>query len=167
MTGTWDDGVGGAADFAAELATNRVFAKFPPTLTLRLAECSERIFYAAQTAILTEGASADGFWAIERGRVAVGVRTPNRGLAVIDTLDRGDILGWSWLFPPYRWHFDAVALEPVTALRVHARCIRPYLEEDPRAAYALLQGVAGVMEERLRSARIRLIDMYGLDDDDD
>lgn len=154
------------AEIADELAAIRFFASFPPTLTLRLAKCAERVSYPAEATILTEGAPADGFWVIESGRVAVGVSTPQRGLAVIETLARGDILGWSWLFPPHRWNFDAVTLEPVSAIQIHASCLREYLEEHPKAAYRLLAGVAGVMAERLESARMRLIDIYGSGDDD-
>ena len=143
------------------LVDHRFFQPLPDELRERLARCSELVTFGTGENLLTEGAQANSFFAIRSGRVAVGVHTPNRGLAVIETLHPGDIVGWSWLFPPYRWHFDAVALEPVKAVELHAECIRSYLDADPRAGYELVRGIAGVMQERIESARLRLIDLYG------
>ena len=150
---------------ADELAAHRFFARLPDDLRTRLADCANNVAFAAEQRLLSEGAPAGSFFAIRSGRVAVGIRTPNRGLAVIETLHAGDLLGWSWLFPPYRWHFDAVALEPVRAVELHAPCIRSYVEEHPRAGYDLVRGIAEVMEERLESARLRLLDLYGSADE--
>lgn len=149
---------------ADAMADHRFFQPLEPEMRERLAECAEYVKYDKGARILTEGDPANSFFAIQGGRVAVGVHTPHRGLAIIETLQTGDVLGWSWLLPPYRWNFDAVALAPVRAIEFHAQCIRPYLDENPKAAYALVTGIAGVMEERLQSARMRLIDLYGDDD---
>lgn len=146
---------------ADELAGHRFFARLPEDLRTRLADCANNVVFAAEQRLLAEGAPASSFFAIRSGRVAVGIRTPNRGLAVIETLHAGDILGWSWLFAPYRWHFEAVAVEPVRAVELHAECIRRYVEEHPRAGWDLVRGIAEDMEERLESARLRLIDLYG------
>jgi len=148
-----------------ELAEHRFFARLPDELRVRLADCANNVVFDTGRQLLKEGAPADSFFAVRAGRVAVGIRTPNRGLALIETLHTGDILGWSWLFPPYRWHFDAVAIEPVRAIELHAECIRSYLEGRPQAGFDLVLGVAAVMEERLESARLRLLDLYGSGDD--
>lgn len=143
------------------LAEHRFFRDLPKELSDQFAGCSEFVAFATGQQVLTEGEPANSFFAIRSGRVAVGVHTPNRGFVIIETLHAGDILGWSWLFPPYQWHFDAVALKPVTAIELHAKCIRTYLAENPQDGYKLAIGIASVMEDRLESARMRLIDLYG------
>jgi CRP/FNR family cyclic AMP-dependent transcriptional regulator len=146
---------------AQDLAHLRFFADLPSETLARIAEWGERVTFDEGSEILTEGQPANSFYAIQHGRVAVGVHAPSEGFVVIETLQRGDVLGWSWLLPPYRVNFDAVALRPVRAIQIHARNLRPYLDENPRSAVALVTGIAGVMEDRLQSARMRLINLYG------
>ena len=148
-----------------ELAEHRFFVRLGDDLRARLADCTNNVVYAADQELLREGAVANSFFAIRSGRVAVGIRKPNQGLVVIETLHAGDLLGWSWLFPPHRWHFDAVAIEPVRAIELHAECIRSYIGAHPAAGFELVRGIAEVMEERLESARLRLLDLYGSDDE--
>ena len=155
-----------AASIAEEFDRHRFFTRLSPAMRQRLAQCAEHVEFPADHPVLIEGEPANSMYAILKGRVAVGVRSPQRGLQVIDTLQRGDILGWSWLFEPYLWTFDAVTVKPVRAIEIHVDCIRPYLAEDPLAANELLREVAAVMAERLASARLRLIDMFGAGHDD-
>lgn len=145
-----------------DLEQQRFFRELSLDMRGRLSACAERVKFDKDVPILTEGGPADNFFVILGGRVAVGVHTPERGLAVIETLQAGDVLGWSWLFKPYRWNFDAVTTRPVRAIEFNARCLRPYLDQNPRAAFELVTGIAGVMEDRLQSARMRLIDLYGI-----
>jgi CRP/FNR family cyclic AMP-dependent transcriptional regulator len=151
---------------SAELAEHRFFRGMPAAIVARLADCAERVTVDKGEQMLTEGELADSFYVIQHGRVAVGIHTPNQGLAVIQTVQGGDVLGWSWLFPPHRWRFDAVALRQVQAIKINVQSLRPYLEEHPRAALDLASVVAGVMEDRLQSAGMRLLDLYGKTDDD-
>ncbi|MEI6621294.1 MAG: cyclic nucleotide-binding domain-containing protein [Actinomycetes bacterium] len=143
------------------LANHRFFKPLPDELADQFAGCSEFVAFTEGQQLLTEDEPADCFYALRSGRVAVGVHTPNRGFVTIETLHSGDILGWSWLFPPYRWHFDAIALKPVTAIKLHAPCIRTFLDEHPEVGYQLAIGIATVMEDRLESARMRLLNLYG------
>jgi CRP-like cAMP-binding protein len=144
-----------------ELAHHRFFEKLPDELRSRLAECSNNVVLQKGAKICTEGTPARSFFAIRAGRVSVGVHVPSKGLVSLETLHRGDIMGWSWVLPPYRWHFDAVALEQVRAIELHADCILAYLEEDPAAGFRVMSSVARIMEERLDSARMRLLDLFG------
>ena len=84
-----------------------------------------------------------------------------RGAIVVETLDPGEIVGWSWLFPPYVWHFDARAVDDVRAVAFDGACLRGKCDQDPVLGYALMQRVAHVMYERLQDARMRLLDLYG------
>lgn len=149
---------------AEELAAHRFFEVFPDELRNRLAGCANNVVFAAGETLCTEGTPAKSFYAIRSGRVNVGVHVPNKGLVTLETLQTGDIMGWSWVLPPYRWHFDAVAAEPVRAIELHSDCLLPYLDENPAAGYRLISEVAKIMEERLESARIRLLDLFGRDD---
>ena len=92
--------------------------------------------------------------------VALEVFTPTRGPVVIETLGPGEVLGWSWLFPPYRWHFDAQAVEPVRAVALDGGCLRGKCEEDPRLGYELTRRFAAIMMDRLQATRLRLLDVY-------
>ncbi len=143
------------------LAAHPFFEDLDPGLRRRFAACSQPVGFPADATILRHGGSADRLYALTSGRVAVGLRTPARGLQVIETLQSGDILGWSWLFPPYRWNFDAVALKPVTAIEVGTACIRSVLDTDPAAAAVIYRNVGAAMADRLQSARLRLADIFG------
>ena len=146
-------------DMSQELTEHRFFTHLAPKLIEQLANCSNNVVFRAGESILAEGHEADRFFAIRSGRVCVGIRAP-QGLQELETLRAGDILGWSWLFPPYQWHFDAEAIEPVRAIELHAPCIREYVEAHPREGFDLVASIAGVMEERLDSARMRLLDVF-------
>ena len=82
-------------------------------------------------------------------------------MQTLDTLHAGDVLGWAWLFPPYRWHFDADALDEVHAVVFDAVCLRGKCADDPRLGFDLAQRVAGILGDRLHAARLRLLDVYG------
>ncbi len=126
-----------------------------------IAGCGRNVHFAPGERILTAGEPADAFYLLRSGRAALGFYVPERGTVVVDTLGQGDVLGWSWLFEPYRWQFDADALEPVSGVAFDARCLRDKCEADPRLGYLLTQGFARVMLGRLQSVRLRLLDVYG------
>jgi len=110
--------------------------------------------------LFREGEPADTFYVIRSGRVAIRMRLPTDAV-VVDTARDGDVVGWSWLVPPYRWTFDAVATEDTSVVSIDGACLRGKCEADPALGYALLQRVVRVMSTRLHSARVRLLDLYG------
>lgn len=123
--------------------------------------CASNVHYRPGEYLFHEGESADRFFVVRRGRVALDVHVPGQSEQVVDTVDEGDVVGWSWLIPPYRWFFDARAVHEVSAVSVDAACLRAKCEEDPALGYALMQRVTRVMYQRLQSARVRLLDLYG------
>jgi CRP/FNR family transcriptional regulator, cyclic AMP receptor protein len=125
-----------------------------------LAGCAVNVHVDAGRMLFREGEPADRFYVVRRGRVAIEVRSPT-GPIVIDTADEGDVVGWSWLVPPYRWVFDARAVLPTGAVAFDAVCLRGKCDADPALGFALMQRVARVMYERLQAARVRLLDLYG------
>ena len=126
-----------------------------------VAGCGRNVRFSNGERILSEGGPANTFYALRTGRVALGFLKPGNGNVIVDTLDGGEVLGWSWLYEPYVWHFDADAVGPVSAVAFDAVCLRTKCENDPRLGYRLAQEFARVMLDRLQSARLRMLDMYG------
>jgi CRP/FNR family transcriptional regulator, cyclic AMP receptor protein len=118
------------------------------------------VVYGPGERIFTEGGVADRFWLIEAGSVALDMRVPGRGDPVIETLLGGTVLGWSWLHPPYRWHFGAVARETTAAIVFDAASVRRRCNADPAFGYAILRCFTPVITERLQATRLRVLDMY-------
>ncbi len=130
-----------------------------PTLAL-VAGCATNISVAAGQYLCREGDPADRFFVVRRGRVAIEVHGPSSGTLVLDTADEGDVVGWSWLVPPYRSTFDARAAEATGVVAFDGACLRGKCEQDPRLGYELMQRVTQVMNERLVAAQVRLLDLY-------
>jgi CRP-like cAMP-binding protein len=93
--------------------------------------------------------------------VALEINAAERGNVTIETIGAGDVLGWSWVFPPYTWHFSARALEPVHAIAIEAAALRAQCEADHDFGYELMRRFAAVFLERLQATRLRLLDIYG------
>ena len=127
-----------------------------------IAGCATNLHFDAGDRIFREGDRADVFYAIRRGAVALEVHVPTRGDVTIETLDDGDLLGWSWLFPPYRWSFDARALESTSVIVFDGACLRGKCDSDHELGYQLMQRIAQVIIERLQATRLRLLDVYGV-----
>lgn len=128
-----------------------------------LVGCATNVHFRAGEHLFHEGEPADRLFVVRRGRVALDVHMPGRTGCVVDTVDEGGVVGWSWLVPPYQWFFDGRAVQDVSAVAMDASCLRAKCDEDPAVGYALMQRVAGVMYHRLQSARVRLLDLYGAD----
>lgn len=126
-----------------------------------LAGCAGNVHFDEGTHLFREGDEADTFYVIRHGSVAVETFVPARGPVTIETVDAGEVLGWSWLFAPYRWHFDARALSSVRATGFDGACLRGKCEADPALGYELMGRFTQVLIERLQWTRLRLLDVYG------
>ena len=126
-----------------------------------LAGCAGNVRFGAGETIFRQGDPADVFYVLRHGSVALETFVPARGAVVIETLESGEVLGWSWLFAPYRWHFDARALTVVRATAFDGTCLREKCEADPALGYELMGRFAQVVIERLQWTRLRLLDVYG------
>lgn len=125
-----------------------------------IAGCGTNTRFGAGDYVFREGGRADRFFLVRAGRVALEIATPDREPLVIDTIGEGDILGISWLFPPYRWSFDARAVELTRAVSLDGTCLREKCDAEPALGYELMKRLAAIMRRRMRSARIRLLDIY-------
>jgi len=123
--------------------------------------CASNRVFAAGEFLSREGEQADQFFLLREGRVSLEVHSPNAGALRIETLTDGDVLGWSWIIEPYRWHFDARALTRVRAIALDGKCLRGKCDSDHELGWRLLRRFARVMEQRLQSTRLQLVDVYG------
>ncbi len=137
------------------------FTGLSPDALRLMAGCACNTHFAAGDEIFREGDPAGRCFVIRYGRVALEIHAPARGTLIIDSIDAGEVLGWSWLVPPYRYFCDARAVTPVTAIALDGACLRGKCDADPELGYQLLTRVAAVMYQRLQGARVRLLDLYG------
>jgi signal-transduction protein with cAMP-binding, CBS, and nucleotidyltransferase domain len=104
---------------------------------------------------------AQQFYIIQHGKVALEIAGAKNGSVIIQTLREGDVLGWSWLFAPYRWHFDARSVEHTIALLIEGKWLREYCEQDHDLGYILMNRVAQLTIQRLQATRLQVLDLYG------
>jgi CRP-like cAMP-binding protein len=126
-----------------------------------LAGCAKNVFFKAGEAIVREGGPADVFYLLRHGLVALDAYDAAKGPLTVMTLTAPDVLGWSWLVQPYKWRFDARAVEPTRALALDAVCLRTKCEADHELGYQLLSRLTIVMESRLQATRLQMLDLYG------
>jgi CRP/FNR family transcriptional regulator, cyclic AMP receptor protein len=138
-----------------------VFADLAPAHAAQLAGCAQTAGWDDGEMLFREGDAADAFYVVRRGRVALELFIPNRGPLTIETIEPGEVVGWSWLFTPYRWHFDGRAVGAVRAIAVDGACLRGKCDADPALGYELMRRFSQVMLERLQATRLRLADLYG------
>jgi CRP-like cAMP-binding protein len=126
-----------------------------------IAGCAANERYSAGDYIHREGEPANKFFLIRHGSVAQELRVPDRAPIIVQTLHDGDILGWSWLVPPYHWTADARAMQLTRVVSLDAACLRGKYQSDPTLAYELFKRFIPVLANRLEAARLQLIDIYG------
>jgi len=126
-----------------------------------VAGCARNVVLEPGKFVLQEGAPASTFFALRDGAVALELYSPSKGGLVVQTLHAGDVLGWSWLFPPYKWTFDARAILPTRAVAFDGACLRQKADADHELGYELMKRVAQVFTRRLAATRLQLLDLYG------
>jgi CRP-like cAMP-binding protein len=122
--------------------------------------CASNVRFKSGQFLFREGEEANQFYMVREGKVALQISTARQPI-IIQTVDKGEVLGWSWLVPPYRWRFDARALELTRAIALDGRCLRRKSEEDHNFGYELLRRFSTIIVERLEATRLQLLDVYG------
>ena len=123
--------------------------------------CAEHVTFEAGSYLFREGQPADRLYLIRHGRVALEISVPERGALTFQTLGENEIIGVSWLVPPYRWAYDAKALELVRAIAIDAGCLRMECEKDHDFGYKLMMRFVPILIERLQATRFQILDVYG------
>lgn len=137
------------------------FAELSDEHIALLVGCAKNVVFKAGEFLFREGEDADSFYIIRHGKVVVETFVPQKGPISIQTRDTGEVLGWSWLVPPYRWHFDARAFELTRALLLDGKCLRDKLDKDHDLGYELMRRFSLLIAQRLEATRLQLMDIYG------
>lgn len=122
--------------------------------------CTKNVRFESGQYVLREGDAADAFYLIREGRVSLEITAPGRTLT-FQTLGEGEVVGVSWLVPPYRSDYDARALERTRALSIDAACLRAKCESDHDLGYELMKRFVPLLVQRLQNTRLQILDVYG------
>ncbi len=123
--------------------------------------CASNVRFQEGSYLIHEGQLANKFYMIRTGRVALEIDVSPKGLIRVQTVGPGEVLGWSWLISPYRWHFSGVAVADTRAVALDGECLRKKCENDHDFGYEMLSRLSQVMEQRLEATRMQLLDLYG------
>lgn len=146
--------------YESYLKEHQFFKGFDLQHIQQITECASDVQFKAGEFVIHEEAEANFFYIIYHGKIAIQLFSPERGPLTIQTVEAGDILGWSWLIPPYRFQFDAVALELTRAIALDGLCLRMKCEQDHDLGYELLKRFSHIFVQRLHATRLQLMDMY-------
>lgn len=125
-----------------------------------MAGCAENLRYADGEVLFRANSPAEHSFLLRAGRVSMVMHGAGHGSVLIETAEEGELVGWSWLFLPYQWHFDAVAVGPVRAIRVDGNCMRRKCEADPAFGYDLVKRILYQAQQRLERSRMQAMDLY-------
>lgn len=137
-----------------------VLATLAPPHRERLLALAREVGFPADSTVFDEDDPAERFWILRAGRVALDFQVPGHGFAVVETIGPGELLGWSWLFEPFRWHLGARTREQVAAYEFDATAVRGLIDVEASFGLAVTTCVAKTIGDRLRACRARLLDMY-------
>ncbi|HEY7443545.1 MAG TPA: cyclic nucleotide-binding domain-containing protein [Vicinamibacterales bacterium] len=143
------------------LAAHPFLQGLDPSLLALIVGCASNVRFDPGQYLFREGQEANEFFIIRHGRVSLEIYVPDRGPVTLQTISAGGVLGWSWVFPPYRWHSDARATELTRAIALDGTCLRKKCEDMPSVGYELMKRFARVLDESLQASRLQLLDVYG------
>ena len=142
------------------LAEHPFFKGLKPEYLQLVTGCASNVRFDTGVYMFREGEEATRFYLLRQGKVALEVFAAQRGPITIETIEAGEVMGWSWLFPPYQWHLSGRVIEPTRAIALDGTCLRAKGEADHDLGYELMRRVAVIMMDRLQATRIRLLDIY-------
>ncbi|MER6273851.1 cyclic nucleotide-binding domain-containing protein [Streptomyces sp. 900105755] len=138
----------------------KLLTALPQAQRERLMELAHEVSFPEDSRIFEAGGTADRFWVIRSGAVNLDQEVTSHKRVTVATLGAGDLLGWSWLFPPYTWDFGAVAFSQVRAYEYDASAVLALCVEDPLLGLSLVRTVAEILASRLEVTRGKLLDAY-------
>jgi CRP/FNR family cyclic AMP-dependent transcriptional regulator len=144
----------------SDLAALPFFAGLETHYLRLISDCALEACFDSGDTIFKHGEPADRFYIIEKGCAALEIFAPERGIVTIQTLGQEDVIGASWLFPPYVRHYDARAIQFTRTLAFNALCLRTACEDDHDLGYELMKRFARLLIDRLNAARLQLLDVY-------
>lgn len=144
------------------LSQHSFFSDLPDDDLTVISGCATMVQVKAGEVVAREGADADAFYLVRKGKLRVEQHAPAREAIPIQTLGTGEIAGWSWLFPPYRWSFDVVALEDTRLIRLDGECLRNKCETNHSLGFRLVKKFAQVLKSRLHAACLHTMNVYAV-----
>jgi CRP/FNR family transcriptional regulator, cyclic AMP receptor protein len=142
------------------LAKHPFFAELDQFSLDIIVGCASNMHLKADELLFREGDDARQFFVIREGILRIEVYIPGQNPLAIQTIHEGDVVGWSWLFPPYRWHYSGRAVTPLRLIALDGDCLRGKCEQDHSLGYELMKRFSRIMLERLQATRLQLIDLY-------
>ncbi len=142
------------------LAAHPVFKTLDPEYIKLITGCASNVVYKPDQFIFRENEEANAFYIVRQGRVIVEIYSPDHGPIGIQSCGYGDVLGWSWLVPPFKWRFDARATEQTRLIALDGKCLREKCEKDPDLGYQMMKIFTEIMTDRLEATRLQLLDVY-------
>ncbi|PZT70240.1 hypothetical protein DN402_32135 [Streptomyces sp. SW4] len=136
----------------------KLLTALPPPQRERLMALAREVAFPEDARIFEAGERADRFWVIRSGAVSLTQRVSSLQRVTVASLGAGDLLGWSWLFPPHEWDFGAEAFSPVRAYEFDAAPVLALCEEDPALGLTLIRTVAEILAHRLETTRGKLME---------
>ncbi|MCT2398342.1 cyclic nucleotide-binding domain-containing protein [Novosphingobium mangrovi (ex Huang et al. 2023)] len=143
------------------MAKHPFFAGLAPEYLELLAGCARNYRFDAGEYLIREGDPADTFYLIRHGRVTLEIAAPGSAPVVISTLGESEIVGASWIVPPYRAEFDARAMDLTRAIGIDAKCLRGKCDADHHLGYEMMQRFLPIIVKRLHATRLQILDVYG------
>ncbi|WP_097259922.1 Crp/Fnr family transcriptional regulator [Streptomyces sp. TLI_55] len=140
----------------------KLLTALPPPQRQRLMTLAREVSFPEDARIFEAGGTADRFWVIRSGAVSLDQQVTSVQRVTVASLGAGDLLGWSWLFPPHQWDFGAVAFSPVRAYEFDAAAVLGLCEEDPALGMVLVRSVAEILAHRLEMTRGKLMEQYSM-----
>lgn len=145
----------------ADVTEHPFLRGLPPGFAAQLAACASVRSVPAGFRFFEEGGTADRFWLIASGQVALDVHAPGRPPLIIETIGEAELMGLSWLSPPPRtWEFGGGALEPTTAFEMDADAVTTLCDQYPELGYQINRRLIMVLTDRLHATRLQLLDLY-------
>ena len=141
------------------LSHHSFFHGFEPQRLNLIVGCASEVQYEESNYLFREGEEAKTFYVLREGRVRLQTHNTREGAVDVQTIEPGDVLGWSWMMAPYRWHFDARAQRTTRAVALDGPCLRDLFEKDHTLGFRFMKRIAHVMEQRLQATRLRLMDL--------
>jgi len=145
---------------ARRVAHHPFLAGLNQTQLTLLTDCAFSGHFNKGQTIIREGEHAQHFFLIEKGKVALESGEGYGEAVVVETIGPGSLLGWSWMFPPYVWHFTARAVEPTDVIFFNGTILRQYCEKDHSLGYELHKRMSDVMARRLQAARRKMLSVH-------
>jgi len=142
------------------LAEHPFFEGLAPEYLKLLVGCASNVRFEVGSCLFRQGEEANQFYLIRHGRVAIEIKEPQCSPVVVETLEKDDVLGWSWLVAPHYWRSDGRAVEVTRAIALDGKCLRTKCEQNHDLGYELMKRFIGILEQRLQSTRMQLLDVY-------